>query len=143
MPIKTQIRKLVQTRLTNPSSKDKIVIGKITRAQCNFVRNKIGIDLQGSERLVTADAIWHTISEHGSEKKEKARGQIAVNIDDFELLPSIFSAPDNIEYLGKNKRNQDVFRYTKRINQKYFVVEALRVSSRGNVLEFTTMYKRK
>lgn len=49
-------------------------------------------------------------------KKEAKRGQIAVSLDDFALIPLITSKPDRIFYDGKNKIGRDVIVFTKIID---------------------------
>ena len=70
------------------------------------------------------------------------RGQLPINIDDFELIPKIIQT-ENVKYGGKNSLKQDVFVFEKRIGNLFFVVEAVRQSKRGNKLVFQTLYKRK
>jgi len=77
-----------------------------------------------------------------SEKTEKSRGQIAINLDDFDLITTVLEKADEVSYQGKNRLNQDVFLYKKKIENVHIVMEAVRISKkRGNKISISTMYK--
>ena len=107
------------------------------------MESEIGIKLVGCSRIIDTNGIRHTLRRHGSEIEEAKRGQVAVNLDDFNKIPLIVKEPDSIKYGGKNKLKQDFFIYEKKIGDTYFLSEAVKVASAGNQLVFSSMYKRK
>jgi hypothetical protein len=143
MPIKTKIKSLVDEALSLKKNEGTVVIGVVSKKQAIEIMKLTGVETEGCERIMDTQYIRHSIRNHGHVKTEKSRGQIAISLDDFELVPDIISNPDTIKYLGKNSLKQDVIEYKKRINDLYFVVEAVRVAKRGNTLVFNTIYKRK
>jgi len=85
-------------------------------------------------------AVRHTVNIHGSDK-EKLRGQIPVNEQDFLLIPDIVSSYDSIS-TEKNRRDQDLIIYTKTmLDGTTFYVEEVRLKRRE--LAACTLYKRK
>ncbi|MEZ5055290.1 MAG: hypothetical protein R2807_11115 [Chitinophagales bacterium] len=142
--MKKEIQELVEYALTTTTNKKvELVIGKVSKKQAKEIEEIIGINLEGAERIIDSYMIRHALAEHGSPTIEKKRGQIAITLDDFEHVPTVLTSPDNIDSIGKNKLKQELVRYTKYIGDTYFIVEAIRVSKRGNKMIFTTMYKRK
>jgi len=91
--------------------------------------------------VVDIYAIRHAIAQHGSLQREATRGQIAVTIDDFSLIPKIIANPDAIRYEGINKQGNPVLIYEKTIGNKVFYLEEIRV--RRKEVAMQTMYKRK
>lgn len=140
---KSEIKKLVEFALSDRLNQHKeIVIGKVSKRQADFLLQEIGIDLENAERCLDTSAIRHIIKEHGSEKTEQARGQVPINLDDFELITSILENADEISYKGKNRLKQDTFVYKKKIQDIYVVMEAVRLSKKkGNKISICTMYK--
>lgn len=140
---KKAIKDLVNFALSDKTNFHKeIIIGKVSESQAKEIKNLFGFDLQGVERYIDTSAIRHTIKKHGSEKTETSRGQIAINIDDFELIPEILKNPDEIKFLGKNKLKQNVLEYRKKVENMYVVLQAIRESKKkGNRLYCETMYK--
>jgi len=140
--VKKEIKNLVQKALTGSNKHMELTINYLPKYQAQIIEKIIGIDLNGVSRSIDTYGIKHTIKEHGSERTELARGQLPVNIDDFELIPEILKT-DIVKYGGKNSLKQDVFVFERRIGNLYFVVEAVRFSKKGNKLVFQTLYKRK
>ncbi|MEZ5047493.1 MAG: hypothetical protein R2831_10930 [Chitinophagaceae bacterium] len=142
--MKKEIKQLINLALSQKPTHKILNLGKATKQQTDFINQYTNEDVTGIQRHIDTSGIRHAIKLHGSPKTENPRGQIAINLDDFLLLPIILKTPDKIEYKGKNKLKQDVFLYTKQIDNIYFVAEAVRFSKKkGNKLIFETMYKRK
>ena len=138
------IKELVSLALSDKSNiHAEYTLGKLPAKQSKLIEKITGYHLAGSERIIDTSAIRHTLRKHGSEIIETKHGQIAVSIDDFNKIPLILKEPDQIIYAGKNRLNQVVFLYQKKIGAVYYVAEAVRLSRTGNKLVFQTMYKRK
>lgn len=139
------IKELVHFALSDKLNKHKeIKINNVTKKQASLFVSVIGKDLQGAERYIDTSTVRHIISKHGSVKKELSRGQIAINLDDFELIPKVLKNATKITYLGKNNLKQDSFEYQLELKDVYVVIEAVRISKRkGDRLYISTMYKKK
>jgi len=119
--------------------------GEISKNGIDFIFEKTGFDLTGYCRIIDSYGIKHALKKHGNEKKEVLRGQSAITAEDFCLIPIIFSQPDNIQYVDKNRIGNDLFLYQKIIDGTiYFYVEGIRANKHGRKEAFLeTMYKRK
>lgn len=88
------------------------------------------------------NAIIHALDERGNPEIEQSRGQIPITKEDFERVPEIMDAPDNI-YLSdeKTKNGLDVIISEKRFDDgtTYYVGE---VRTGREKLAFKTMYKK-
>lgn len=89
-------------------------IGLIDNAA--FIFQKTGLDLTGFTRLIDNYGIRHTLKQHGNPAKEAGRGQLAVTLDDFGLIPLITSQPDHVFLDGKNKIGREVIVFVKLID---------------------------
>ncbi len=142
--MKKALIELIELALADNPKHHILSIGLVQKKQAEFINQFVQENVSGLERFIDTSGIRHALKEHGSNKTEFSRGQIAINNDDFLLLPEILKSPDSIEYAGKNTLKQDVFIYKKEIENVYFIAEAVRFSKKkGNKLVFQTMYKRK
>ncbi|EPE9900241.1 conserved hypothetical protein [Flavobacterium psychrophilum] len=142
--MKKEIRELVEFALSDDLNKNiSIAIGEVNKKQADVIENEIGINLVGCQRYLDTSAIKHILLRHGSAKNEEKRGQIAINIDDFENIPTYISNADSIIYLGKNKLKQDIFQYTTEENGLIVILESVIINKRGNKMFIETMYKKK
>lgn len=66
----------------------------------------LSVDGDGYRHTITSQRIRHIYKQHGNEKAEKARGQVAVTESDIELIPDIIEnftyAVRNFTYAGEN-----------------------------------------
>jgi hypothetical protein len=136
-----KIEKLLKSDRDTSKGIQRETIGKVTTEQAKILKDTLGIDVSGYEHTIDKGEINHTINEHGNEKTEAQRGQIAVTENDFSLIPEILNTPDKIEYIGKNKIGRDVIKYTKRFNGKTLLFEAVLTGKKE--LQFSSMYKQK
>lgn len=142
--MKKEIKELVQFALSDKLNKHKsIVIGKVTKKQALVIQKETGIDMYGCERIIDTSVIRHIIRRHSSPKSEEKLGQIAITLDDFENIPKYLSSAYKMEYLGKNKLDQDVFQYETIDNGTVIILEAVRINKYGNKMLIETMYKKK
>lgn len=138
------IRNLVAFALADRANVSaQYIFSKLPRSQAQRIEKLIGVDLTGAPRLIDTSGIRHALRKHGNAVTEARRGNIAINTYDFEKIPSVLANPDEVKYGGKNSLNQDVFVFEKRIDNLYFVVEAIRFSKSGNKLVMQTLYKKK
>ncbi|MBR0568360.1 hypothetical protein J5J83_19740 [Azoarcus sp. L1K30] len=74
---------------------------------------QFGIDIAGFKHAIDGSAIRHTFKSHGNQKKESARGQVAITDADIEAIPDIIAAPDRTIYGLKNDIGRDMIVYLK------------------------------
>lgn len=72
-----------------------------------------GLDITGFTHAIDGSAIRHTFKNHGNEKREAGRGQVAVTESDIEAIPDILAAPDRVFYGMKNDIGRDLIAYQK------------------------------
>ncbi len=100
-------------------------IGKVVNA--DLILEKTGLDVTGFIRVLDNYGVRHSIKQHGDSVKESKRGQIAITLSDFGLIPLITAQPDDIFTDGKNRIGRDVLVFVKTIEGVgYRHVEELR-----------------
>lgn len=137
----TTLKQLIDSAFSREVGLVKLELGKITKTQVAAIKKATGFNLENYMHVVDIYAIRHAIAQHGSTQQEASRGQIAVNIDDFALIPKIIANPDAIYYEGINKQGNPVLIYEKTIDNKIFYLEEIRAGR--NEVAMQTMYKRK
>jgi hypothetical protein len=60
----------------------KIPMGKVEKWLVDEAK-EVGLDINGFEHEITNEFVTHVMNNHGNEKTEKNRGQIAIKQDDF------------------------------------------------------------
>jgi hypothetical protein len=96
---------------------DRLLLARIGPvANAILVQDSTGFDLSGFTHAIDNYGIRHTMKQHGSAAREQARGQVAVVLDDFGLIPSITLEPDSVFHDGKNRIGRDVIVFTKTIS---------------------------
>lgn len=115
-------------------------LGNIDKNIQTLILEELGIDIKNYKVILDASSITHVMKEHGNQNQEKRRGLVAVNYSDFLLIPFIIKKADNIEYVGKNKRGLDCFKYSKLIGDIYYYVEEIRTKQKQLCLN--TLYKK-
>ena len=140
---KQSINELVQNALLYPTKHQEIQLGRLKPSVAKSISNLIKSELKYSEIFIDTFKVRHAIAGHGDALKEAKRGQIAITIDDFRFIPLAIKEPDKIEYGGKNRLGQDVLNFSKKIGNVLVVAVAVRVKSKGNIIVFESMYKKK
>lgn len=131
--IKEQIEKW---DLSNPSQKDKIIVGKVEGEELKQLESEF--DFKGNypiAREIDAQHLAHALNRHSDEATESARNQIPITKDDIANYEQIIKTSDTREVKGKK------ITYKKQINGHYVVVEE--VLTGKNKLKFKTMWKSK
>lgn len=122
------------------STNKKLYFGKIGKIISKKIKELFGIDLSNYNLCLSIDAFLHVIKKHGDLISEIKRGQIAVDIEDFELIPLIVTKHDAIILSSKELKNNIIF--IKEINKLVYYLITV-VSKRRHNLEVKTMYKAK
>ena len=90
------------------------IIGEVVNA--GRILDETGFDLSGYSHVLDNYGVRHTLKKHGNETVEEKRGQIAVTLADFPIIPRITDDPDRVFADGKNKVGRDVIVFAKVIN---------------------------
>jgi hypothetical protein len=101
------------------------------------------LDIAGFEHEITDEFVAHTIKNHGNEKTEAERGQIALKESDFGNIPEIVKKPD-LAIVGAKRKNKDMVVYAKKMQDGttlYF--EEVLDGRKNKTLRSKTMFKRK
>jgi len=132
--LQEEIERLVTYSLSDKSNKNKsLLIKHLSDEDIMKFHQVVPIILDGYKHMIYSYAIHHTLKSHGNIEKEALRGQIAVSIDDFKLIPIILETPDRFYYERDERRNKDIVVYEKLIDNKYVCVEEIRVGKKKNM----------
>ena len=102
----------------------------------------LNLNLKNFKRTIDNYAIIHTQNKHGQENIEISRGQIAVRIEDYLLIPDVVKYADYISVGEKSNIGTELIIYEKEIEGIcYFYVEEVRKKRKN--LSMKTLYKRK
>jgi hypothetical protein len=101
---------------------------------------EIGLDISGLTHQVTDSFVTHVIRQHGDEKSERARGQIAVTQADIAKIPDIVRKPD-YAVIGIKRNNETINAYAKRYGNGVTVYyEEILVGRKNKALRSKTMF---
>ena len=130
-------RTFIQNSVSNSDSsnagskKKRYYFGKVSEELATDIKKNTGYDVIGRNIAVREDELRHALNEHPE-----------VTIEDLEILPSVFNAPDSIiktsktDYAGRN-----AIEFTKRIDGVIATVTG--VADGRNSLEIDTVYFKK
>jgi hypothetical protein len=94
-----------------------------------------GFDLQNYRRIIDSYGIIHALNKHGKETVEKQRGQIAITLNDFLLVPKIAKMSDKIVYQFEVSTKRHVLLYEKILAEGKFVyAEEIRIGKKKNLV---------
>lgn len=86
-------------------------------------------------------AVRHTLKDHGNAEIEATRGQVAIGMTDFGLLPLILAEPDAVYKRGMSKQNVEIIAFSKLIDgEGYWVLQEVRTK---DVLALKSMWKKR
>jgi hypothetical protein len=105
------------------------------------VKEATGLDLSDHKLVLTGDAVRHVVKHHGNAAKERARGQLPVAPADFQLLPALVGAADEIAAAGLSPDGLPVIQTNKSVDGvKYIAFWELRAKRQHMAL--VTLYKK-
>ena len=139
----TDLLELVEYAFSDASNKLKTIkLHDLGSQEMSFLENLLSGKFIGFKRTVDNYAIVHTHNKHGQSSKEISRGQIAVLVNDYLLIPEIIDNPNRISVGEKSNIGTELIIYEKEINGiDYFYVEEVRKKRKS--LAMKTLYKRK
>ena len=136
-----KLYKFINDRLSNSDYKAKLYFGRISKDLANYIEEKCGYDFFEKNLTLRADTVRKIFKSHGNDAVEKARGQRAITMADFLLIPDIILDSDNIikdEYHGHEACN-----FVKEICGSRITVFAVSSGKRTLDLFVQTMYSSK
>lgn len=74
-----------------------------------------GLDLAGYQHILDGSAVRHIFKQHGNERAERARGQVAITADDLNNLPQVVGAPDRVVLGTSNRLGNDQVAFIKKM----------------------------
>ena len=138
---KEELKQVIEKAKNNPNERQKLIIGKVSKDLEKKAKEN-GFDIAGYEHDLDVSGTRHTLKTHGNEKKENARGQIAITDEDFEKIPDVVYRPDNITFGETDGKNTPLIRYSKRFDDGTVIyVEEIR--TRQKTLTIKSMWKQK
>lgn len=138
---KEELRSFIEKAKADSNAREKINVGGIsTKLQKDAQAN--GIDLSEYIHELDVSGTRHAFKNHGDNKSEAARGQIAISDEDFENIPNIVNDYDSVEFGEADKKSTPLIKYRKNFNDgtTYYVEE---IRTKHNKLTIKTMYKTK
>lgn len=138
---KESLKSFIEKAKSNPNERAKLNVGKVSD-KLQKEAQKHGLDLTDYTHDLDVSGTRHTYKNHGDEKKESYRGQIAITDDDFEKIPDIINNYDSIDFGEKDKKGTPLIKYKKQYEDgtTYYVEE---VRTKHKNLTIKTMYKSK
>ena len=136
------IIEFVQSSLTDKTNKQKkFLINAIDAIEALVIETEININVENYKRIIDNFGVKHTFKKHGNAIKEASRGQLAIEIDDFDYIANIVAEPDDIIFGEVNDMSNALIKYMKNIdNIQYVYVEEIRTGRKELALQ--TFYKR-
>ena len=119
-----------------------IPISKVSEQESKEIQQKTGLDVSGYEHTLSNTEIKHAHRQHGNEKAEAARGQIAISEEDIELIPFIIKNYDSVSLSPDESEGRPVLIYKKRIEEEY-VYLTLVLGINKKELRFKDLWKKK
>jgi hypothetical protein len=103
------------------------------------------IALQNYNRMIDNYGIIHALNEHGNGGSEVKRGQLAIDINDFLLVPLIVKSPDLVRYEFDKFTKRHLLIYEKVFTKgKFLYIEEIRIGRKQNMcLKSLRLYKTK
>ncbi len=135
-----KISEFVLRTLNNRSNNfEKIKVSSVSKKDAELILKETGIDIYNYTHIVDSFGVRHVMLNHSCISKEKNKGQVAVTVDDFDLIADIVKSFDSVKYGGKNKAGRDILVYVKKTSNYFFYVEEIR-SIKNKEAVIQTMY---
>lgn len=138
---KEELKQVIQKAKENPNERQNVVIGKVSEKLQQKAKEN-GFDLSNYNHDIDVSGTRHSVKQHGDEKREELRGQIAIKDEDFEKIPEIIYDYDDVEFTGKNKTGLETITY-KKVFPDGTVAYVEEIRTGRKTLTINTMYKQK
>lgn len=122
------MRELASLAESETNENSTVDISPVAEWEITEAKENSGIDLSGYHHTADMYSVRHALNQHGDEKTEERRGQIAITEDDIAIIPLAIDSPDAVVYGAKNSRKQDQVASIKRLEDgTVLVIEEVRV----------------
>ncbi|HEX8579903.1 MAG TPA: hypothetical protein VF655_09960 [Allosphingosinicella sp.] len=74
-----------------------------------------GLHLKRARHTIDTSGVRHVLSSHGDDRSEAARGNKPMRPQDFEAIPEVLAAPDQVIFGLRSKQGRDMIGYTKQM----------------------------
>lgn len=122
------------------SSNFKLYFGKLGIEIASKIKLKIGIDVLNYNISLQTNAVKHILKNHGNCNLEIMRGQVAINANDFKIIPRVILNYDKLQKTGVVENNNLAIIFKKLDIYNYFLV--CYISNKNHNLEVKTMWKK-
>lgn len=136
-----QLNRFVNDALAGNNVNKKIYFGIVPDTLSERVKADTGIDISGYNVALRAFEVRKINADHGSEARENMRGQRAITVEDFAMIPEIIENPDRISRSEKDYEGKPAILFEKTINGRTTIVTY--VTSKHHDLTVQTMYSSK
>ena len=138
---KEELKQVIEKAKNNPNERQKLVIGKVTKDLEDKAKEN-GFDISGYSHDLDVSGARHAFKEHGDNKTEEPRGQIAITDDDFEKIPDVVYKYDNVSFGETDAKNTPLITYSKKFDDGTIIyIEEIR--TRQKTLTIKSMRKQK
>jgi valyl-tRNA synthetase len=141
---KNAIRELIQkVKNDGLNTPEKLIIGKVTNEGAKLLSELISAEITDEYvHSIDRSSLNDIIKNHGNEKFEEKRGQIAIKEIDIEKILQILKNPDEIIATPKNNLGNETITYIQKdTDGTYIYIEEVRTGKKELMLN--TMYKMK
>lgn len=136
--ITAKIDEVIDAGKRKEHDKTEVEIGEVTDV---LAENALlhGYDIRGYKHTLDNYFVQHVMKQHGNQKAETARGNIAITEDDIRRIPDILSAPDFIVYGSTARTGNKAITFIKAEAGSTVFVEEIRTGRKK--LAGQTIYK--
>lgn len=138
---KEELKQVIDKAKKNPNERQKLVIGKVSDDLVTKAKEN-GLDITEYNHDIDVSGTRHSFKNHGNEKKEELRGQIAITDGDFERIPEIVYAYDDVKFGEVDEKGTPLIKYHKQFDDGTSIY-AEEVRTRQKTLTIKSLYKRK
>lgn len=138
-----ELADLYEASFDNKNAEKKVVIGELSEHTIKKIKEATGKDFKGYKIEVKASEIKHTIKMHGKAQERFSNQKPIDDVEEFLMYPIVINNCDTVEFQPKGLKNKfnDTLVFTKKIGNKYFVVNE--IFNKSKVLRYKTMYIKK
>lgn len=138
---KEELKQVIDKAKNNPNERQKLVIGKVSKDLQEKAQQN-GYDISEYNHDIDVSGTRHSFKNHGNEKKENLRGQIAITDEDFERIPEIIYGYDDVHFGESDEKGTPLIKYHKKFDDGTSIY-AEEIRTRQKTLTIKSLYKRK
>ena len=133
-----KLNKAIKCAISEKESNNYVELGIVDEKTAKIIYKLTGIKVNNRIHVMYFNDIRHTLNQHGDNKEEIKKGQLAINKNDLLRIPNILYKYDYIKIGAKNREGKTI-RYIKEYtNDCITIVEVL---PKKKSLKIKTMWK--